>query len=334
MSHIPHGWCRALRDLHRGTRVIRETWLSDMRDVTPWCDMTHTRIDMKVNSSYTRDATHWCVWRDSFTWYAFHTHRYMRLFRVTWLFRVTCDVTHSCDMWRDSFVWHVTWLIRVMCFQGVVTYWCDMTLTYGNVLPHTATRCNTLQHTATYCNTLQHTATHCNTLQHTATHCNTLQHTTMWRDWWMWHDLHTHRYVRHFHGGVCCRMLCCNTLQHTATHCSSLQHVATHNAVNDSCHVIHAYRDMRDTFTAECVAMCCDTLQHTATHCNTLQHIAPHCDGTDGGRDSHTHFCVCVCVCVCVCGRVFCVLYSSAAIEWLFLMGTAALYRVCSTDLR
>jgi len=29
-----------------------------MSDVTPWCDMTHARIDMQVNSSYTQDTTH------------------------------------------------------------------------------------------------------------------------------------------------------------------------------------------------------------------------------------------------------------------------------------
>jgi hypothetical protein len=147
--------------LNESCRVPVETWLIPMCNsmicqIMAWlihmchvhmCDVTHdyvwvmSRTCRNVTHTYvglihmcsslicqimacTRDMTHSCVWRDSFTWVM--THPYVWIIRVsnygmthpyvsrpyvwrdsftcvTWLIHM-CDVTHS-HVWRDSFTW-------------------------------------------------------------------------------------------------------------------------------------------------------------------------------------------------------------------------------------
>jgi len=105
-------------------------------------------------------------------------------------------------------------------------------------------------------------------------------------------------------------------LRHTATHCNTLQHTATH----------------------------CNTLQHTATHCNTLQHFAtlrnnPQHSATYAVFNrpwALTHFAENTGdfsnILLQRAKFLKCQLYRSHRV--LFLMGTAALCRICSTGLR
>jgi len=178
-------------------------------------------------------------------------------------------------------------------------------------------------------NTLQHIAAHCNTLQHIATHCNTLQHTA------------TYTYALGSQAvGVPLLHRCLppTLTKHVATPCNTLnQHPSTYTCavVSQAVGVPLLHRCLPPALTHL-------ELNYSPVICLCVTWLINTC----GMTHSYVTWHICVTRLICVPWLIhtyWCTL-SSTTRRWfvcawlnsfiLFLMGTAALYRVCSTGLR